>query len=538
LFEQIGIILLLSAAGGIIALKLKQPILISFIAIGILCGPSFLNLMDYGDSIEMLSKLGISLLLFIVGLKLDIKTVQSMGRVALATGLGQILFTSLVGYLLASLLGIDHINSLYIGIALSFSSTIIVVKLLSDKKEIDSLYGRIAIGFLIVQDIVVVLVMIALSVFSGELAEASIWQIVASLAARGVALLAIAWIALRYIFPRLLRHIAQSSELLVLFSIAWAVSFAVFSEVLGFSEEVGAFLAGMTLASSNFREAIVTRLVSLRDFLLLFFFIDLGASLDLGLLRQEIFPALLLSLFVLVAKPLIVIIIMGYLGYRKRTGLLAGLTMAQISEFSLIFVALGHSLDHVTQSSLAIVTLATIATISLSTYMIINSVKIYELIGPLLSIFERKTPRAEQRFDEQEGPTKPKILLFGLGRFGQNIFREIRKKEISVAAYDFDPDVVARLASLGHPAHYGDAEDPEFIEHLPLSSAEWVICAAPEPQVNRRLSDALRKAGYTGKVALTLHRASEDRFLDAEGYDLLLLPFEEAASKVVENFTS
>jgi len=534
LFEQVAIILLLSALGGLIALKLKQPILISFIAIGILCGPSALGLSSDNDSIGMLSKLGVSLLLFVVGLKLDLNTVRTMGKVALATGLGQVFFTSVVGYVIARFIGFDHLNSIYISVALTFSSTIIIVKLITDKKEIDSLHGRIAIGFLIVQDLVVVLVMIALSMFSGEAKDVSLGQALLTLIVNATGLLSVAWLALRYLFPRILRHVAKSSELLVLFSIAWAVTLAVFSQHLGFSEEVGAFLAGMSLASSDYREAIVTRLVALRDFLLLFFFIDLGASLDIDLLGQVVLPALIFSLFVLIGNPLIVVMIMGYLGYRKRTGLLAGLTVAQISEFSLILMALAFSLGHVNEEALAVVTLVGIITISLSTYMILYSSQLYEFVSPYLSIFERKVPYAEQLLESSANVAPPEVILFGVGRFGKNIFKELRKQEITVLAFDFDPDLVADWQSTNQPVYYGNAQDPEFLAHLPLSQTKWVISAIADIEFNLSLADTLEKLNYQGKVALTLHRSDQLPYLKKAHYHQILLPFADAAERVVE----
>lgn len=537
MFEQLGLILLLSAILGCVALFLRQPILIAFIAVGIVCGPGVLNVIEHSETIDMLAKVGVSLLLFVVGLKLDIQTVQTMGRVALATGLGQVFVTSVAGFFICLALGIDAINSIYIAVALTFSSTIIIVKLLSDKKEIDSLHGRIAVGFLIVQDLVVVLVMLALAVFGGAGAESdSLALSIGALLIKAGLLLAIWWCALKFAFPFLLPRLARSSELLVLSSIAWAVALALLAKLLGFSEEVGAFLGGMSLASSEFREAILARLVSIRDFLLLFFFVSLGSSLDLSLLTQEISPALILSAFVLIGNPIIVMVIMGYMGYRKRTGLLAGLTVAQISEFSLIFVALGHSLGHVNDSSLAVVTLVGIITISLSTYLILYSGQLYKLLNPVLTVFERRQPFAEARFDDLVAPIRPRIIVFGLGRFGIALFRELSNRQGEVMGYDFDPETVAKLASEKKLAYYGDAQDAEFIAQLPLESAKWIICAVPDVEVNRALADTLRKLEYKGRIALTVYRDEDRALIPPSLYDELLSPFNQAASEVAGRF--
>ena len=311
--------------------------------------------------------------------------------------------------------------ALYVAVALTFSSTIIIVKLLSDKHEIDALHGRIAIGFLIVQDIFVVLVMIGLSTLvPGDKTDNLEYEVLAVLF-KGTAFLISLGLVMRYGLPPLLRRLARSQELLMIFAVAWGVSLASMGELLGFSKEVGGFLAGVSLASTPYREAIGSRLVSLRDFLLLFFFLSLGAQLDVGLVGGQLGPAMALSLFVLVGNPLIVMIIMGVMGYRARTGFLAGLTVAQISEFSLILGALGVTLGHIDDSTMGLITLVGLVTIGLSTYMILYSHPLYEWLAPWLRIFERHVPHREQEEDGALGPAVyPDIILFGLGRVRQS----------------------------------------------------------------------------------------------------------------------
>ena len=284
------------------------------------------------------------------------------------TGLGQVAFTSVFGFLIGLALGFGAIESLYIAIALTFSSTIIIVKLLSDKREIDSLHGQVALGFLIVQDLVVVLAMITLSAVGiGAAGEGGIGDIAFVLGA-GVALLIFVIIFVRYIADPLTERMARAPELLLCFAIAMAAIFAAVGELAGFGKELGGLLAGVSLASTRYRDAIASRLAPLRDFLLLFFFIALGVTLDLGELGAHVGAAVIFSVFVLVGNPLIVLAIMGYMGFRKRTGFLAGLTVAQISEFSLIFIAMGVSIGHLDTEALGLVTLVGLVTIATSTY--------------------------------------------------------------------------------------------------------------------------------------------------------------------------
>lgn len=376
-FYEIAIILLFSSFIGCIGLFLRQPLVVSMMIAGILVGPSGFGWVTAFDQVDLLAKLGITLLLFIVGLKLDLSIIRTKGPVAIATGLGQVVFTSIAGYLLCVLLGFSVISSLFIAIALTFSSTVIIVKLLSDKNELESEHGQIAVGFLIVQDIVVVVLMVAVNLFSSGDAKTSMEQIFGLLIAGAGLLVVILGLFMRYIIPKLTKFLSQSVELLVLFSISWAVLWASLFHYFGLSKEIGAFIAGISLASTAQQKIIEDKLSILRDFLLLFFFIDLGSILNFSLLGEQLIPAIILSLFVLIGNPLIVIAIMYKMGYSLRTGFLAGLTVAQISEFSLLFASLGVRNGLVGIEVLSLVTLVGLITIAVSTYLILYSELLY-----------------------------------------------------------------------------------------------------------------------------------------------------------------
>jgi len=527
-FLEIGVILGLAAIGGFIAQFLRQPLIVAFIAIGILVGPSGFGMVSHSSEIELFARLGIALLLFVVGLKLDLHIIRTVGPVALASGLGQVLFTSVVGYLIALLMGMSPVTALYVAVALTFSSTIVIVKLLSDKREVDSLHGRIAVGFLIVQDIVVVLVMIGLTAFGQAEEGINIGREALVILLKGALMLIGVALLMRYVLPGLLQRMAHSSELLMLFAIAWAVLGASIGDLLGFSKEVGAFLAGISIASTAYREQVAARLVSLRDFLLLFFFIELGASLDILNLGGQLGTAMIFSLFVLVGNPLIVMAIMGYMGYRKRTGFLAGLTVAQISEFSLILAALGLSLGHLGQDTVGLITLVGLITISVSTYMILYSHPLYARLAPWLSIFERKVAYRELSTtagDEE----KVDILLIGLGRFGASVATNLRQRGCRLLAVDFDPQAVQYHTRDGYAVRYGDAEDPEFIASLPLSRATWVVSTVRDRAINRMILHGLKQQGYKGKVAISAAGSYDARFFEQAGVDMVLVPYTDAA---------
>lgn len=533
-FYEIAALLGVAAVAGALGVFLRQPLIVAFIGVGILVGPAGFGLVAAHDQVDLLAKLGIALLLFVVGLKLDLHIIRTMGPVALATGLGQVTFTSVVGYAIATGLGMTAVTALYVAVALTFSSTIIIVKLLSDKREIDSLHGRVAVGFLIVQDIVVVLVMIGLTAFGASAGAESLGREMLLVLVKGAAMLAVLGLLMRYVLSPLLHAIVRSTELLILFAIAWAVFLAFVGDVLGFSKEVGAFLAGVSLASTPYREVIGARLVSLRDFLLLFFFVDLGAGLDMATLGAQAGAAVILSLFVLIGNPLIVVVIMGMMGYRKRTGLLAGLTVAQISEFSLILAALGLSLGHIDDATLGLITLVGLITISGSTYMILYSHVIYEWLAPWLGVFERRKAHREAVYDARAEGGEEDVILFGLGRFGTGIARRLRQRGYRVLGVDFDPDAVRACHQKGLPARYGDAEDPEFIATLPLARVRWVVSSVPTRDVNLVLLDGLRRRGYQGRTVVTAHTVRDADDLRQAGADMVLLPFADAANEAVD----
>jgi Kef-type K+ transport system membrane component KefB len=540
-FAEVALLLAMAAGIGLVGLLLRQPLIVSFIAVGLVAGPSALDVVRSNDQIDLLSELGIAVLLFLVGIKLDVKLIRSLGAVSVMTGLGQVAFTAFFGYLIGLALGLGHVTSLYVAVALTFSSTIIIVKLLSDKREIDALHGQIALGFLIVQDLVVVLAMILLSAIGvgtpgdGHGGGSLVWAL-----ASGIALIAGVIVFVRYLADPLTERLARAPELLVIFAIALAAMFAAIGDAVGLGKEVGGLMAGVALASTPYRETIAARLAPLRDFLLLFFFIALGATLDLSLLGAHVTGAIVFSLFVLIGNPLIVLAIMGAMGYRKRTGFLAGLTVAQISEFSLIFIAMGVSLGHVREDALGLVTMVGLVTIAASTYMITYSHQLYAWCEPLLGGFERKgTPREPSEAGAHQSDAYA-VIVFGLGRFGTALGLRLKKRGIRVLGVDFNPLAVRRWRDLGLDTEFGDATDPEFVTELPLAGAAWIVSTVPihptglsHEDTRRTLIQLTRTAGFTGRVAVASHSASDTQVMLSAGADMVLEPFQDAADRAV-----
>ncbi len=524
-FYEIATLLLVSAVAGALALRLRQPLLLAFIAVGIIGGPSVLGIVD-AEGIGLLAELGISLLLFAVGLKLDLHVVRALGPVALVAGLGQVALTFGAGLPIALALGFSPVESLYVAIGLAFSSTIIIVKLLSDKRELDELHGRLTLGILIVQDLVVIVVLVVLSAFGGG-NGGSVAGDLGLVAVKAVAFLGAIALLMRFLLPAVLHRMAHSPELLLVFAIAWAVALAAGAEALGFTTEMGAFVAGVSLAATPYRDAIASRLVTVRDFLLLFFFIDVGASMELDQVADEAVAVVALSAFVLVAKPTIVVALLGLLRYRRRVSLHAALPLAQVSEFSLILLALGVSLDQVGEDLLTVVTAVALATIAVSVYFILGAEPLYNRLSRALALFERSPPRRD--LVELHAQIAPEVVVLGLGRYGSNVVDLLRQAGVDVLAVDFDPRALSHFEERGIPVVYGDAEDPELPSTLPLGEARWVLSTVRRQDVNLGLLHALRHHGFAGRVAVAANDEVESSRLRSAGADEVLSPFADAA---------
>lgn len=535
-YGEFALLLMISAVVGAVSVRLRQPVLIAYILVGILVGPAVLGLVNTHDQVVLLAEIGVTVLLFVVGLKLDLHHVRHIGPVALATGLGQLAFTIVVGFVIILLLGKSTMEALYVAVALTFSSTIIIVKLLSDKRELDSLHGRIAVGFLIVQDLAVVLAMMGMSALRGA-GDADWTSVAGSLLLRLMVAAVLLFLLMRHVLPRLVESMARSQELLLIFAIAWGCGLAALGEWAGFSKEAGAFMAGFSLASTAYREAMNARLTGIRDFLLLFFFIDLGARLDFSTLGDEIVPAIVLSLFVLIGNPLIVMAIMGYMGYRRRTGFLAGLTVAQISEFSIVFVAMGITLGHVGVEALGLTTLVGLVTIMVSTYMILYSHPLYARLEPWLRLFERKRPFREMEVEQPGAPEgQPDVIVFGLGRYGARLLHQLQHNGVAALGVDFNPEVLGNLRGHRLAVRFGDGEDPGFLESLPLAHARWVVTTFPQAESNRALLHALQEAGFRGEIAAVARDDLQGGALEGAGVARIFYPFRDAADHAARCF--
>ncbi|MDZ4228447.1 MAG: cation:proton antiporter family protein [Candidatus Levybacteria bacterium] len=528
IFLEITVIICLAAFFAVVFRWLKQPIILAYILTGIIVGPFGLFNFSDKDVLQLMAQFGITLLLFMVGLELKLSDLKSVGKVSLLTGIGQIVFTSLVGYSICIALGFSLIASLYVSIALTFSSTIIIVKLLSDKRDLHSLYGKISVGFLLVQDFFAILLLIFLAGFNNLSGESlSVWSFVITLA-KGAVLFGIVIYLSKTLLPKVVDMIAHSSEALFLFSLAWAFGLAGFvsSPIIGFSVEIGGFLAGLSLANSAENLQIASKIRSLRDFFITIFFVILGMNLTFGNISAILLPAIILSLFVLIGNPIIVMVIMGLLGYRKRTSFLAGLTVAQISEFSLIIIFLGNRLDHLTGEIVTLITVVGIVTFTFSTYMIVNGNKLYLFLAPLLSIFERKHGKKDEVLQSSKDLSEVKnhIVLVGGDQMGESLIEVLEKMNKEIVIIDFDPEIVKKLGDKNIHRLFGDISDTEIKELANVHAAHLIVSTIPDVEDNLILVKEIKSKKSNAVVIVTALDSRDAKMLYEQKADYVVLP--------------
>lgn len=519
-FFQITVVIVIAAFLSIVFKFLKQPPILAFIVTGIVLGPLGVFGFHNEELMTSLASIGITLLLFMIGLELNYKELKSVGRNAFLAGAFQMIFTSIAGFGVGLLLGFSQLTSLYIGVALAFSSTILSIKLLSDKRDLKSLYGKITVGILILQDIVAIFILIILSTLNSSGANLNFLSLLIA-ALKIIVLFGIVYFLSRNILPRFLNKISRSSESLFLFSLAWVFGFAalVASPLIGFSIEIGGLLAGIALSTSIENYQIITKIKPLRDFFLTIFFVTLGMEITFAGFSSQIIPILILSSFVLLITPIIVMAILGALRYKKRTSFFSAVALAQISEFSLIMVYLGNRIGHLTPEFVSLITLVGVICFVVSTYFITYSNFLYKLFLPVLGIFEVKS--AKDQINEDE--LKDHAILVGANRMGEGILRALLKKHEKVIVVDFDPEIIEKLNKEGIRTFFGDISDPEIQEAVNIDKANLVISTVTDPEDVLLLLKNIKKMKGP-KVIVAAFEKRDARDFYREGADYVIMP--------------
>ncbi len=542
IFFEIGTVIIIATIFAYIAKLLKQPLIPAYILTGIILGP-ILGLITNTEIITTLSEIGIAFLLFIVGLEIDIRKLKHVGLVASFGGVIQIVSTFAVAFIISLLLGFFVLESVYIALVIAFSSTMVVIKLLSDKREIDTLHGKIIVGILLMQDIAAIIalsVLITLSEFSFITLFYSVFK--------GLIALLFALMVSKYIFPSLFTFAAKSQELLFISAVAVSLLYSILFNYFGFSIAIGAFIAGVSLANLPYNIEIIGKIKPLRDFFSVVFFVSLGMQLLLSTFDFILKPLIVLLLLVVVAKPLIIMFTTSFFGYKKRVSFLTSISLAQISEFSLIIVAQGLLLGHINQSIFSLTVLLAIITIVLTTYFVKFENVLYGKISGYLGIFDRMTEN-EVELGYIPEKRRNEIILCGYNRVGYSIVNTLRKMKKSLLVVDFNPEIVKSLMGQKIPSVYGDIGDIEVLERLNFKKAKMVVSTVPTKLDNMLLLKTARKENkdivifVTAdqiKDALELYDAGADyvvlpHFLGGEHVSLLIEAFTEDINKMIEH---
>jgi Kef-type K+ transport system membrane component KefB/voltage-gated potassium channel Kch len=515
-FSGLSLIIVIGAAVAFIMRLIGQPLIIGHIITGIIVGPAVLHLIKSPDALALFSDLGIALLLFIIGLGLNPQIIREVGKTATYVALFQVGAVIALGWTIGTGLGLSSTSAAFLGACLSFSSTIIILKMLSDKREQGRLYGKIAISVSLVQDLIAIALVVFTSASSSQ--SVAIGSTISLAIKGGFLVFIIYWIS-NQIMPLFHRFISNSQEFLFLFAIAWGLGSAALFQKVGLSSEIGALLAGICLATQPYAQEIGSRLRPLRDFFVIVFFIALGANLNLKDIGSNLTIILISALVVIIAKPLISVAILGYLGYTKRTSFKASVALAQVSEFSIVLILLGKERGLIDSSLVTTITFIALCSIAASSYLILFSDKIFSKLERFLSVFERKQTQIEA-----SAPRNYELVLFGYQKGGHEFVKVFRQLTKNFVVVDYDPEVIDSLEERKISHIYGDAMDVELLEEANVGKAKLIVSTITDLEVNLFLLNFLERKKSNAVVIAQADNPKEASKLYDQGASYVILP--------------
>jgi len=542
LIPEIGISLVAAAIIGYLFHILKQPLILSYIIAGAIIGPSIgFGLVYNPESIEVISELGLILLLFIIGLELNLNKLKSAGKELVFVGIGQFILCVLIGLGFFLLLGYElgpvNIDALYLAIFCALSSTAIVVKLLYDKFELDTIPGRITLGVLIFQDIWAILVLALQPNFTDP-------QILVMLTAVGksVFLLAIGFLCSKYILNRVFDKISKTPELVVAISISWCAFMAGLSAYIGLSMEMGALIAGVAISSFPFGVHIIAKVLPLRDFFLTLFFLSIGMKIPVPDL-SVISAASLIVLLVFISRFLSVYPVLSLNGRGRRTCFIVSLNLSQISEFSLVIAALGVGYGHISDNLLTVITYAMAFTSVITSYLIKSNHEIFLAFDKFLSGIGLSSSRQEQI--NAEGQDHYPIVLLGCHRGGMAFIDKLNQnspqKLKQLLVIDYNLEILKELKDKGINGVFGDISSMDTLEHAHISEAKIILCTIPDMLLkgtsNLNIVRTCRALAPNATIIATADSTNQINALKASGANEVILPYMLMSDQLLE-FTS
>jgi len=524
---EIGIVIILATLLSFIVKLFKQPLIPAYVIAGLILGPIGLGLIKDPEAIRTLSELGIAFLLFVVGLEVNLKKLKYVGPAAILGGLLQILTVYFIGFYVAIKLGFLPFEAIILGLVMTFSSTMIVVKLLSDSEQIDTLHGRIVLGILLLQDLAVFVTIPLLATL-----DSFSWTIASIVLIKAFLLFVGAFLFGKYIFPGLFNFAAKSQELLFMSSITVLFLFTILAHLLHFSIVIGAFVAGLALANLPYHHDIRGKVNPLKSFFATLFFVSLG--MQLTPISSEFFKIIgIFFLIVVLIKPIIIHLLMRFFGYEKRTSFLAGLSLGQVSEFSLIIVTLPLVFNLISPGTFSMVIFLAIITMVLTSYILEFQNNIYMVFLPMLNLFEKIIPiKIKQKLEYKSGKRETNTILIGAHRMGGIFLESLLKFKKRVLVIDNNPEIIKTLINRKITCVYGDARNKEILDTLNLKKVKTIISTVPQPVENLFLIDYIKNKNPEVSIFVTANHFHEAKKMYKAGADYVILPHLLTGEKV------
>ena len=527
LVTDIAVCIIAAWVVAVICHLFKQPLLLAYLVAGFAIGPHGLGWITNAHSIETISGIGLSLLLFMIGLEIDLKKMISAGRVITVTAAAQIIGCILLGWLFFNFVGPAHnrLEALYLAVAVAMSSTVIIVKILYDKRELETLAGRVTLGVLVLQDIAVI-VFLAIQPNLKNPALAPL-----ALAFGKVALLvAVAYVASRFLLPTLFRIVARLPELVLVGALAWCFTLAGFAEYLSLSREMGALIAGVMISTFPYTLDVAAKVTSIRDFFVTLFFVALGLQIPEPTWNYILWM-IIVSMFLVGSRLLTVFTPLYLMRQGYRTSLLPAINLCQISELSLVLLALGERSGDVSRETIGIAAFAFAFLAVDSTYAIFNNNLILRKTMPWLDRLgfhdlARVTPESTGKEPGR------RICLLGFSWTASSLLEEITREKPALLpelmVVDFNPHVFEQLRKRGIHIVYGDITQRDVLHHAGVSHAEIIICSLPNMVLkgasNMKLLRQLRELNPHAQIVVHAELLSDIPLLYAAGANYVSAP--------------
>ncbi len=513
---DISIVLIISAFFALIAKMLRQPLIPAYVLAGLVIGPLALGYVKNMEVISAFSEIGIAFLLFVAGLEISFKKIKEADfKKILYIGFFQVVIIFFIVFFLRNFLELNALQSAYIGIILAFGSTMVDIKLLSDSGEIVTLHGRLIIGILLFQDLVAIVAIVLLTV--GGFAFMPL--VYSFLKLFGIIIFAILF--QKFILNKIFRFAAYSTELLFLSSLAVLFLYVVLSYIADLSIVIGAFIAGVTLANSPFKIELESRIIPLRDFFAILFFVALGMQVVFfGVWNRIIlFSALIIGAFII--KPLITLFLLRSVGYQPKTSFSTAISLGQLSEFSLIIGIIGLSLGVLDESMFSSIVLATIITMSATPYFINYKDQLYGLFKYPLKAMKFLPLKENLEFGNIESN---EILLIGAHRMGGVLMKKFMKEKSKLLVIDYNPEIITYISKKNIPCIYGDITSPEIFKKINIKELKTVISTIPGFTDNLKILKIVKRFNPKARVIVTGARISETVKLYEEGANYVITP--------------